>query len=551
MKIWILFLCALIVGASAQSDESAGDWDDDWKEYDDEWFKTRLAQLGIYNDEQKEFAEDSVIDASVAIEREQDEIDKIVQEDIKKYQDVAEDEGKLNDYQFEDNRSEQSKDINNDAERNQKSHLESENDYEDKAEPIHDNSDGKEQYFKNYLVSENDYEDIAVPNRDVDNGNNEDVSQSESDNDYDDYALYVGDDLEENVPENEDLQIPEPKFSKDDDMIPLPSPESNEQIKRIMDETQAIIKKEEEKHNDFALDDEIVEENSNELNDIVKETNNILEENLKPNDFAEDETNKDNFDFSADKERVQEINDGDFIAKPEDNNDDTLDNAYEDLNKDLDKLFETLDKLSNSKSEEDDKVKPADVDYAVNYDESLHNISDYETIFDSNLSDLFEQHSKSKEDVNLVNIENKNENIEEKLIEDGNDEKKSSEQVLEEVPYINDALLSDDKNEEKPVKSVNVDELSDNQLVQLMKDFEVQHSDVFDVDALSDNHIVNELTLEYGETKVITSENYPAGYPTNRVVDWIVTAKGQGIELNVTDLAMNSALGDYLMVKPG
>ncbi|XP_063633498.1 uncharacterized protein LOC134804384 isoform X2 [Cydia splendana] len=575
MKIWILFLCALVVGASAQSDESAGDWDDDWKEYDDEWFKTRLAQLGIYNDEQKGSAEDSDFDDSVAIEREHDEIDKIVQEDIKKYQkldDEAEDEGKINDYQFEDNRSEQSKELKDDANpirdsddgnnKYIKSHLESENDYEDRAEPIRDNGDGKDQDFNSHLDSENDNKSIAELISDIDDGNDEDVSQSKSENDYDDYALYGGDDLEANLSDNEDLQIPEPKYSKDDSIVPLPPPESIEEINRIMEEAQTIIKQEEEKPNDFAVDDKIAEVNSNELNNIIKETNAILEESLRPNDFAENETKEKNLDFVGDNEKQEEVenvnqiniaskeevNDTDSSFKAEED-DDTVDNVYEDLNEDLDKLFETLDKLTKSDSKEDEKLKPADVDYAVNSDEKLDDKSDYENIFDSNLSDLFAQHS---EDDTLAKIEAKgSENDDDEPIKFAAEQKKSEELFLEEVPYINDALLSDDKNDEKPNKSVNVDELSDDQLVKLMKDFEIQHSDVFDVVALSDDHVVNEITLEYGETKVITSENYPAGYPTNRVVDWIVTGKGQGIELNVTDLAVNSALGDYLMVKPG
>ncbi|XP_061705037.1 uncharacterized protein LOC133516236 isoform X2 [Cydia pomonella] len=587
MKIWILLLCAFVVGASAQSDESVGDWDDDWKEYDDEWFRTRLAQLGIYNNEQKGSAEDSDFDASVAIEREQDEIDKKVQEDIKKYEVEAEDEGKINDYQFEDNRSEQSKELNDDAEpirdtddrndQNVKSHLENENDYEDKAEPIHDNDDGNNQDFNSHLESENDSEERVEPIRDIDNN---DVSHSESENDYDDYALYVGDDLEANVSENEDFQIPEPKFSKNDNIVPLPPPESIEEINRIMEEAQAIIKQEEEKPNDFAVDDEIPKENSKELNEIVKETNAILEESLRPNDFADDETKKKKNDFVADNEKEdwdempnnsqdtfgkeevisnvnqidipskEEVNDDNSSVKTED--DDTVNKVYEDLNKDLDKLFKTLDELSKSDNQEDEKLKLADVDYAVNSDETLDDKSDYENVFDSNLSDIFAQHSEAKEDDTLAKIEAEDsENDNNKQFKYVNEQKKSVELVLEEVPYINDALLSDDKNDEKLIKSVNVDELSDDQLVQLMKNFEIQHSDVFDVEALSDDHVVNEISLEYGETKVITSENYPAGYPTNRVVDWIVTGKGQGIELNVTDLAVNSALGDYVMVKPG
>ncbi|XP_063544642.1 FK506-binding protein 5-like isoform X2 [Cydia strobilella] len=549
MKIWILFLCALVVGASAQSDESASDWDDDWKEYDDEWFKTRLAQLGIYNDEQKGSEEDSDFNASV--EREHDEIDKIVQEDIKKYQKVeheAEDESKINDYQFEDNRSEQSKELNDDA------------------DPIRDSDDRNNQYFNSHLESENEYKDMSEPIRDIDDGNNEDVSHSESENDYDDYALYGGDDLEANVSDNEDLQIPEPKYSKDDNIVPLPPAESVEEINRIMEEAQTIIKQEAEKPNDFAVDDKIVEVNSNQLNDIVKETNAILAESLKPNDFAEDQAKENNLDFLGDNEKhkeidnvnqidiasKEEVNDDNSSVKAEDEHDDTVDIIYEDLNEDLDKLFETLDTLSKSNSQEDEKLKPADVDYAVNSDESLDDKSDYENIFDSNLSDLFAQHSEAKEDDTPAKIEAEgSENDDDHPIKYANKQKKTEELVLEEVPYINDALLSDDKNDGKLNKSVNVDELSDDQLVQLMKDFEIQHSDVFEVEALSDDHVVNEITLEYGETKVISSENYPAGYPTNRVVDWIITGKGQGIELNVTDLAVNSALGDYLMVKPG
>ncbi|XP_073961085.1 uncharacterized protein isoform X2 [Choristoneura fumiferana] len=503
MKIWILFLCVFVAGVSAQSDED--DVPDYWDgDYNEQWYQDQLEKLGLNNDDDKapedtnNFNDYDNIANVGNQEKKQDEMDKKVEEEIQEFQENFNENDAINDYQYEDNRSEQSEKVGDDE-------------ADDKAQPIRDDDDAN-------------------------NKNDE----------YDEYGLNVKDDVDLPPAQKDDEKDVE--ISKDDDVVPLPiPPQYSDEVKQIMEETKAILDEEEEKPNDFAEDDVKEDENiDDEIKNIFQETEKILEQTDNKFDEESDKSQqidspvKEEADFNIDDDAEKKIDENlndNIVSEDED----TVDKVYEDLNDDLSSLFETLDKLTKSVNE-DDKVEQDLVDYAVNSDESLDEAADYENVLDSNLSDLFSEHSKQLE-----------EKVAEKSdINDEDDiETMPAEEPQEAINKIESVNTSNENEGEKElIKSVSVDDLTNDQLDQLMKDFEVQHSDAFDAVPNVD-HFVNKIKLQYGKTKVITSENYPAGYPTNRIVDWIITGEGVGIEFNVTDFAVNSALGDYLMVKPG
>lgn len=494
-------LMHLFVAAQSDEDGFPDYWDED---YNEQWYQDQVKKLGLDIDDEKapedtnNFNDYDNIANVGNPEKNQDEMDKKVEEEIQEFQENFNENDAIVDYQYEDNRSEQSEKVGNDE-------------TAEKAQPIRDDDDAN---------NEND--------------------------EYDEYGVDVNADAD--LPPVQEDNEKDAEVSKDDDIVPLPMPpQSSDEVKQIMEETKTILEGEEGNSNDFAEDEAKEDENIDDaIKNIFEETEKILEET--DNRFDEESDKSQQIDTPV-KEEV-DINTEDEVEKKIDENlsntivsedEDTVDKVYEDLNDDLNSLFETLDKLTKSVNE-DDVVEKDQVDYAVNSDESLDEVADYENIFDSNLSDLFGEHSKQLEENNGEKTDNNNEDdIKTALPEE------PSQTINEEEPVNSD---DEEETETKPVKSMSIDELTNDQFDQLMKDFEIQHSDAFDAVPNVD-HIVNEIKLEYGETKVITTENYPAGYPTNRIVDWIVTGEGVGIEFNVTDFAVNSALGDYLMVKPG
>lgn len=117
-----------------------------------------------------------------------------------------------------------------------------------------------------------------------------------------------------------------------------------------------------------------------------------------------------------------------------------------------------------------------------------------------------------------------------------------------------DKMADDDENQKqsKPDESKHstkmVDELTSDELEDLMDQFKIVHSDIFEVKSESSPIHVK---LSVNEPVIITSPNYPNPYPTNNIIDWLFEGEGTGIELIIEDFAVNGALGDYLLVKPG
>ncbi|KAJ8708507.1 hypothetical protein PYW07_010632 [Mythimna separata] len=135
--------------------------------------------------------------------------------------------------------------------------------------------------------------------------------------------------------------------------------------------------------------------------------------------------------------------------------------------------------------------------------------------------------------------------------------------------YGNDALVDEKKSKEDnaeefetkttnaedgiTVKSVMVDDLNSAELSDLMTQFVAAHKEEFDVNSENfEKHVMPiHIILSVNESTVVTSPDFPKPYPTNNIVDWVFDGPGMGIEINITDFAVNGAFGDYLLVKPG
>ncbi|KAJ8708860.1 hypothetical protein PYW08_010242 [Mythimna loreyi] len=128
------------------------------------------------------------------------------------------------------------------------------------------------------------------------------------------------------------------------------------------------------------------------------------------------------------------------------------------------------------------------------------------------------------------------------------DEKQSKEENAEEfetkTTKVEDGIT---------IKSVMVDDLNSAELSDLMTQFVAAHKEEFDTNSENfEGHVMPiHITLSVDEPTVITSPDFPKPYPTNNIVDWVFDGPGLGIEMNITDFAVNGALGDYLLVKPG
>lgn len=142
--------------------------------------------------------------------------------------------------------------------------------------------------------------------------------------------------------------------------------------------------------------------------------------------------------------------------------------------------------------------------------------------------------------------------------------------------YQDDALLateSDTATSDKPDKNINEEEIKViNDKIELenrklitnefgMTSDKVEYKEGDIKDLSSDNH-TSEITkndirnaqkiwLTVDNPTVVTSPGFPRPYPTNTTTDWMISGDGMGIELNITNFAVNGHVGDYLLIKPG
>ncbi|KAF9798204.1 hypothetical protein SFRURICE_003163, partial [Spodoptera frugiperda] len=359
-----------------------------------------------------------------------------------------------------------------------------------------------------------------------------------------------------------------------DDVDPLPVPEA-ENDEEIFKETEDILNNDKDSLDEEKVPEETAASEKN-IDNIIEETNKLL---------AEMSDEFDNKDFDTSQEQDQEKSEEDiFNEKPEDSEEDTPAKVYADLNADLDKLIETFNKLSEDVSNEDKENE------------------DLDKIQDSNLSEIFAENVK---DENKTESKDIDENVkqgknttmspspqeieeEKKIIDyvDNYDELTDTEpnadddidsiikqifneDVKEPQPYGDDGLVDEKRTENADAvvfetttasvedtteqKTKMVDDLNSDELEQLRIQFIASHQEELDPnsESFAKNVAPIHITLSVDTPTVIESPNFPNPYEPNNIVDWILDGSGQGIELNITSLNLNSVVGDFLLIKPG
>ncbi|XP_053620482.1 protein PFC0760c-like isoform X2 [Plodia interpunctella] len=333
------------------------------------------------------------------------------------------------------------------------------------------------------------------------------------------------------------------------------------------------------------------------IQNIIKETQQILEDTNK--EF--DENNEDN-------QEVVEEPDQDGVILNVQNEDpkqilDNADELYDDTIPNLEKLVETWKQLSpNNENGENSNVEnkneqpiPKEANGDDDYNRDKADIGDdvkdenfdyeaearilqsrqdyYDSIPDKDLASIFEDNDNelhmadtdSEESVPVLyvndalvaesneNNQKDNESLEENKgsvdVVENDDELK-----MDDVPKDeNDTLINSETQqnvEEKSAKlTKDVDELNSDELAELNRQFTILHSADLKNDA---DETPIYITLNAHEPVVITSPNYPDAYPTDTsIIDWVLEGPGIGLEVNVTDLEINSVMGHYLLLKPG
>lgn len=247
-------------------------------------------------------------------------------------------------------------------------------------------------------------------------------------------------------------------------------------------------------------------------------------------------------DQDQDYELIDDSNLSEIFAKTsvssneaaEDNSDDLDDNKDSILETDLNPDNDFKSSVENEKSIEDittNKPIMYENDALIN-DEQKADSADVEEFDVEDNSEEDVENTETNSDENDLDVNTRNsEEIESKEI--SGEDNATSERIQ--------------------IRQKMVDDLTSSELDDLMKQFAIFHSEDLDVHSedFSKNTAPIHIKLSVDEPIVVTSPNYPDPYPTNNIIDWICEGEGMGIELNVTDFAVNGALGDYVLVKPG
>ncbi|RVE40401.1 hypothetical protein evm_014949 [Chilo suppressalis] len=387
---------------------------------------------------------------------------------------------------------------------------------------------------------------------------------------YDD--LFGKDDQNDDLPFDDAPKEKSFDVDKNIEGLPLPPIADIDEQKSILNETKPFLGKEEQ--SDIAGDD------VDSKNEGKSETTTTIQDETKD----ELELAKPEPDF------------GDILDE------DTVNKVYEDLNEDLVKLIETWKKLTTqSEINADDSLSPDDIlEYEEKYgrpykegvvlsqrdnyydDENpIHETNDQSDATNEKSTQTTQSDTENNKKENIQNDEQISNNSEEKESDDiekevytghslpdslkdnidtdydnisenmntGKIQDQSIAEKQEPQMYLNNAekeLVTKTVND---VKTMDVSDLSPDQYHQLMEQFKILHNEELTVD--SSNVAVIHVPLSLDEPVVVTSPNYPENYPTNNIIDWLFEGDGVGIELNVTDLAVNGVRGDYLLVKPG
>lgn len=397
----------------------------------------------------------------------------------------------------------------------------------------------------------------------VNEDNSENIKSTSSDRDeYDDLTKTTVDD--ENIPTSAASNASDADISTSHSKEPLKSStKSMYSDENIFEMTKNILN--EDTDNDFVDIKPAVENESTEgIKKVIEETNKIF--NSDKSESIDDEPSTE-INNSEEKDRDSEFTKSTVSDEAQEaSEEDPVNKAFTDLMSDLDKLEETWDKLQDSKDESENIFNIGE----DAKDEKLSSLEDddYEEIVDSNLDKLFENNESDE------NFDESDENIG----DDINDEEIEVEQTTAKsnkpIQYLNDALVaSEPENKDTSVDAVvtnsisstesedeivtsttarssSIDDLSSAEVDKLMDDFSAKNQKLMQISA-DDARNAQQVRLTVDTPVEFTSPLYPRAYPTNQIVDWMFTGNGMGIELNITDFAINSHVGDYVLVKPG
>ncbi|CAG5006685.1 unnamed protein product [Parnassius apollo] len=550
-KIWIFFtLISISIGVQAVQIDEDSSFPDYWQD-DYEWYSGELEKLGILDTEVKSSKElKTEGKTTLEIQNIDQENDRKVAEEIEKYRNDneaqithknVESENNLLDYQFEDNRSEvddndekEDTDLTEDKAKEFESIEDELQSIGELAEDIADLNRIKESLQDDKEVKT----DLSNKKNDQDTSNLDPESIDNTfDIDTDDITASKENSNKNKTTDNEEVFLETEKILKDDEnedfleMQSLPKDQTN--LDNIVEETRKIL----------------------------EATNDKLDENIKGSEP--------NIELKSQQlDKIIEIDEDDLK---------NFDEAYDDLVDNWDKLSENWDQIK-SNDDKENVLNDEEIDYLY---KKLNLGDDYENIDDENIESLlspFELEKKVKTDVSTEKVE--------PMPDDTKSEENEAPNESHAIEYLHDALLASDvtdpdaeiigqrttsnpvvdteiasvssQGENKKEKSASTSSsveyipLSESEYERVMDEFKVQHKEDFNVKSKDfDKHVAPIHITISEEPVIVTSPNYPSNYPTNNIIDWIFQGEGEGIELNITDFAVNGHLGDYLLVKPG
>ncbi|XP_045518732.1 uncharacterized protein LOC123710692 isoform X2 [Pieris brassicae] len=398
-----------------------------------------------------------------------------------------------------------------------------------------------------------------------------DVELFKNNNEFDNEAQYdsIGDyQIEDNRSEEDMKDIAEPlnkdqiKSTKEKDQLYndgfeediknyLHNTKQETSNKDILDETKAILK--EDSDNNFA--DVPVKNPKDNIENIVAETTKLLEET--DNNF--DENTK------LTKETITKVPN-------------TTNNTFNDIKK----YLSELDYVRSNLKEDFDTELNADTNLGYDLSEEKADDQDYQEIGDDDLDRIFSEETEEKVYDDERSRHDYPEGHQDEQIYYSNDalsalDSTPSETTVSEVtereiidssnvgsslstqlnaatiPYAETELITTQSVDHTKVLNFKENKSELPEFNELDSDDQSKFNEKYQAERAAHSEATNtvQIHLTVNDNTIVSSPNYPNFYPANQITDYVITGVGQGIEMNITDFAVNSFIGDYVLIIPG
>ncbi|CAH4032246.1 unnamed protein product [Pieris brassicae] len=398
-----------------------------------------------------------------------------------------------------------------------------------------------------------------------------DVELFKNNNEFDNEAQYdsIGDyQIEDNRSEEDMKDIAEPlnkdqiKSTKEKDQLYndgfeediknyLHNTKQETSNKDILDETKAILK--EDSDNNFA--DVPVKNPKDNIENIVAETTKLLEET--DNNF--DENTK------LTKETTTKVPN-------------TTNNTFNDIKK----YLSELDYVRSNLKEDFDTELNADTNLGYDLSEEKADDQDYQEIGDDDLDRIFSEETEEKVYDDERSRHDYPEGHQDEQIYYSNDalsalDSTPSETTVSEVtereindssnvgsslstqlnaatiPYAETELITTQSVDHTKVLNFKENKSELPEFNELDSDDQSKFNEKYQAERAAHSEATNtvQIHLTVNDNTIVSSPNYPNFYPANQITDYVITGVGQGIEMNITDFAVNSFIGDYVLIIPG